>query len=403
MDRAGLARKLGALPGAREGRPQVVEERDPAAFLRRFAAAAAGAGSLFLADPAWGPAERAALHGTMGEAGEEDPERGWLMIPTGGSSGRIKFARHDQETIAAAVGGFGAHFRVEVVNCVGVLPLHHVSGLMAWMRAALTGGQYLPWDWKRLEAGERPAAPAGPGWFLSLVPTQLQRLLGDPEAAAWLRRFQAVFVGGGPLWPDLAESAARAEIPLSPGYGMTETAAMVAALAPADFLAGRRSCGAPLPHARISLTSDGRVRIDSRALFRGYFPDWSESDAFETEDLGSFDERGELTLLGRRDALIVTGGEKVDPAEVEAALRASGQFRDVAVLGVPDPEWGEAVVAVHPAGPPPPDAARVAAALAALAPFKRPRRIVALADWPRNAQGKINRSELARRIGLVSG
>src|SRR6185312_3796157 len=149
MDRAGLARKLGALPGAREGRPQVVEERDPAAFLRRFAAAAAGAGSLFLADPAWGPAERAALHGTMGEAGEEDPERGWLMIPTGGSSGRIKFARHDQETIAAAVGGFGAHFRVEVVNCVGVLPLHHVSGLMAWMRAALTGGQYLPWDWKR--------------------------------------------------------------------------------------------------------------------------------------------------------------------------------------------------------------------------------------------------------------
>jgi O-succinylbenzoic acid--CoA ligase len=381
----------------------VVEERDPAAFLRRFAAAAAGTGPVFLADPAWGPAERAALHGAMGEAGEEDPERGWLMIPSGGTSGRIKFARHDHETIAAAVQGFCSGFGIGRVNCVGILPLHHVSGLMAWMRAALTGGEYLPWDWKRLEAGDRPGVSAGPGWFLSLVPTQLQRLLGDPEAAAWLRRFHAVFVGGGPLWPDLAEAAAKAAIPLSPGYGMTETAAMVAALAPADFLAGRRSSGAPLPHARITLTHDGRVRINSLALFRGYFPDWSESDEFETEDRGALDERGHLTILGRRDSLIVSGGEKVDPAEVEAALRASGQFEDVAVIGVPDPQWGEAVVACHPAGPRPPDPARVAAALAALAPFKRPRRIVALADWPRNAQGKISRAELARRIGLVSG
>ncbi|HVW22381.1 MAG TPA: AMP-binding protein [Opitutaceae bacterium] len=402
MDRAGLARKLGALAGPRQDRPVVVEERDPAAFLRRFSAAAAGAGPVFLADPSWGPAERAALHGAMGAAGEEDPERGWLMVPTGGSSGRIRFARHDQETIGAAVGGFCAGLGAERPSFVGVLPLHHVSGLMAWMRAALTGGAYLPWDWKRLAAGERPEAPGGPGWFLSLVPTQLQRLLGDPEAAAWMRRFQAVFVGGGPLWPDLAEAASRARIPLSPGYGMTETAAMVATLPPEGFLAGRRTSGAALPHARLSLTREGRVRVNSPALFRGYFPDWSEGDEFETEDLGALDGRGELTLLGRRDALIVTGGEKVDPAEVEAALRASGQFEDVAVVALPDPQWGEAVVACHPAGPRAPDAARVAAALAVLAPFKRPRRIVALADWPRTAQGKINRSELARRIGLVS-
>src|SRR4029077_18639896 len=126
--------------------------------------------------------------------------RGWLMIPSGGTSGQLKFARHDEETIAAAVGGFCSHFQVARVSCVGVLPLHHVSGLMAWMRAALTGGKYLPWDWKRLERGDRPARMPE-SCFLSLVPTQLQRLLSSSEAVAWLRGFDAVFVGGGPLWP----------------------------------------------------------------------------------------------------------------------------------------------------------------------------------------------------------
>jgi O-succinylbenzoic acid--CoA ligase len=116
-----------------------------------------------------------------------------------------------------------------------------------------------------------------------------------------------------------------------------------------------------------------------------------------TEDLGRIDERGHLHVLGRRDAVIITGGKKVQPLEVEAALRASGEFDDVAVLGLPDGEWGEAVVACYPSGARAPDLIR---AVGELATYQRPKRFVAIAaaDWPRNTQGKVNRAELLRRI-----
>jgi O-succinylbenzoic acid--CoA ligase len=385
----------------------VVDERDPEAFMEAFSKAVAESERVFLADPAWGPRERSALSTLVGMA-PESPEGGWLMIPSGGTSGELKFARHDEGTISAAVMGFCGHFGVERANSVGVLPLHHVSGFMAWMRAALTGGQYLPWDWKRLEAGEFPAVTAstGPGgprredWYLSLVPTQLQRLLSHDrasDAVKWLRAFDAVFLGGGPAWPELLAAAAEAAIPVSLVYGMTETAAMVAAQHPEGFLAGDRTSGSAMPHATIGLTAAGLVRISGESVFRGYHPGSRDSREITTEDLGSIDEKGRLRILGRSDAVIITGGKKVDPAEVEAALRATGEFSDIAVVGLPDPEWGQVVTACFPESVLPPDFARAAAGLSALAAFKRPRRFVSMAEWPRNAQGKLNRAELVRR------
>ena len=97
---------------------------------------------------------------------------------------------------------------------------------MARVRCAETGGRHVAWSWKRLEAGERPELDPSQGdWVLSLVPTQLQRLLAAPAAVAWLRGFKVIFVGGGPVWPELAAAAARAGLRLSLSYGMTETAA----------------------------------------------------------------------------------------------------------------------------------------------------------------------------------
>jgi O-succinylbenzoic acid--CoA ligase len=328
---------------------------------------------------------------------------GWLGIATGGTSGGVKFARHDERTLGAAARGFCAHFRIERVNAVDVLPAYHVSGLMARVRCAATGGTHVAWDWKRLEAGERPERKDKDGdWVISLVPTQLQRLLGSAESVAWLRGFRAIFVGGGPVWPELAETAARAELPVSLSYGTTETAAMVAALQPEEFLAGARSCGGALPHARISIEPDGAVRIGGESVFRGYWPEASAGREVKTEDLGRFDERGQLQILGRRDAVIITGGKKVQPAGVELALRASGEFDDVAVVGVPDAEWGEIVVACYPAAGRQPDLRRVAEKMAELAGALRPKRYAALADWPRSAQGKINRVEIAARLAAMS-
>ena len=102
-----------------------------------------------------------------------------------------------------------------------------------------------------------------------------------------------------------------------------------------------------------------------------------------------------MQVIGRRDAVIISGGKKIDPGEVEAVLRLTGQFSDVAVIGLPDAEWGEMVVACYPAGPKEPDAGAVDRGIADhLARHKRPKRYLRIADWPCNDQGKVNRRAL---------
>ena len=401
MERAELARALGAPSAAAEPRDVVICEGDPVRFMAAFVRAVAEGGNVFLCDPMWGAAERAQA-ASLADAETESPPsetgRGWLMIPSGGTGGQLKFARHDQDTIFAAVRGFAAHFNASPVNAVGVLPLHHVSGLMGWMRCALTGGDFLPWSWKNLEAGRRPAVAADER-FLSLVPTQLQRLLAQSGAVEWLRFFRAVFLGGGPAWPELLERAAAAHIPLVLSYGLTETAAMAAAQRPGEFLAGERGCGAALPHVRIAATAEGVLRLSGESVFRGYFPEWRAGCDFVTEDLGQVDERGQVRIAGRRDDVIITGGKKVRTAELEAALRATGEFDDVAVIGLPDAEWGQAIAVCYPAEGRAPDLAQVKRTLAdRLAPHARPKRFAAVTEWPRNAQGKLNRAALITHL-----
>lgn len=407
MERAELSEALsrwrrGAPPEKVGGGRVVVAEADGAEFMRQFAHAVAAGGEVFVCDPHWGERERAQvrtiLEETAPSAARPVAEQGWLMIPTGGSSGRLKFARHDQDTVAAAVSGFAAHFSVPRVDAIGVLPLYHVSGLVAWMRSVFTGGEYRHLAWSEVATGDVPElASGGRDWFVSLVPTQLHRLLELPRAVDWLKHFRAVLVGGGPSQAELLERAASAGLPLAPSYGMTETAAMVTALRPAEFRAGARDSGAPLAHAKLSLDAEGAVVVSAPSLFRGYYPAFREEGPFVTEDVGSLDARGHLTLLGRKDDLIITGGEKVLPAEVSAALHASGEFEAVAVLGVPDPRWGQVVVAAY-ANTRQPDFARVEAWLASrLAPFKRPKHYVAV-DWPASELGKIKRQDIARQV-----
>jgi O-succinylbenzoic acid--CoA ligase len=366
-------------------------------ILRATGCAEEYAGFTFLCDPKWGAGERAALALAAEQSKIKNQKSkialGWLCLPTGGTSGGIRFARHDELTLTEAVRGFCAHFEIRRVNVVDVLPPYHVSGLMARVRCAETGGEYRSADWKLLEAGKFPELGDRPdGWVISLVPTQLHRLLGSADAIVWLKKFRVILIGGGPIWASLAEASAKQQLPLVLSYGMTETAAMVAAQRPGEFLAGARDCGVALPHARLRLEVTGVVAVSGDSLFRGYFPHEREPGPFTTEDLGELDAHGRLRILGRRDAVIITGGKKVHPSEVEAALHASGEFADVVVLGLPDPEWGEAVVAFYPDnGAHAPDLERAARGLAG---YQQPKRFVAVRDWPRNAQGKVNRAAL---------
>jgi O-succinylbenzoic acid--CoA ligase len=223
-------------------------------------------------------------------------------------------------------------------------------------------------------------------------------LLRNEPAVAWLKSFRIIFLGGAPAWPALLDAAAARQLPVSLGYGMTESAAMVTALRPAEFLAGVRSNGSVLPHATVAIDADDRIVLGGPSLFRGYYPAWRDPAGFPTQDRGQLDASGHLHVLGRIDAVIITGGEKVEPGELEAVLRGTGQFPDVVVVGLPDARWGQQVVAVYP-GNAHPNFHQVIPATNRLADYKRPKRFIPLVGpWPANPQGKINRAELTERV-----
>lgn len=350
-------------------------------------------GYVFLRDPHWSGAQVAAFGDLKSKI--ENPQskisEGWLCVPTGGSSGGLKFVRHDEVTLSAAVSGFCAHFGLSRVNAIDVLSPWHVSGLMARVRCAATGGRHVAWEWKQMEAGVFPEISQNEPWLLSLVPTQLQRLLQSSAAREWLRRLHLIFLGGGPVWSKLADEAQAAGLPIVLSYGMTETAAMVAAQRIGDFAQGDRSSGVVMPHARIEIGEDEIVRVAGESLMRGYCGEPDLQGWFETADLGRLDSAGRLHIASRRDDVAISGGEKVNLAAIEAVLRGLPGFADVAVVALPHTEWGEAVAACFVGASPAEQVIN-----SHLVRHQRPKYWLAfaLAEWPRNAQGKLNRAVL---------
>jgi O-succinylbenzoic acid--CoA ligase len=229
-------------------------------------------------------------------------------------------------------------------------------------------------------------------------------------------------LGGAPAWAELLEQARRHRIPLALTYGMTETASQVVTLKPEAFLAGNNSCGQVLPHAQVTIRSStgellgsnqtGIITIEADSLTLGYYPEaetlnpkskivrlsaHAEVQNLKSDDLGFFDEQGYLTIIGRRSNKIITGGENVFPAEVEAAILATQLVADVCVIGLPDQYWGQVVTAVYV-----PSSLKVfPASLRAgvedkLSRFKRPKYWVPVESLPRNAQGKVNYEQLKK-------
>jgi O-succinylbenzoic acid--CoA ligase len=146
----------------------------------------------------------------------------------------------------------------------------------------------------------------------------------------------------------------------------------------------------------------GRIEVTATSLFLGYWPELRRPGAWCTDDLGTLSADGRLQVLGRADAAINSGGEKVHPAEVEAALRGTGAFSEVVVFGLFDARWGESVTAFFPAADHP-NLAEVERQLRAqLSAFKLPRRWLPVEDWPRTALGKTDRAALRRLAAATS-
>ena len=333
------------------------------------------------------------------------PKPGHILIATGGTSGKIKFVIHTWQTLTAAAQGFLDHFNQQPVNSYCVLPLYHVSGLMQAMRVWLSGGRLITQSFKQLKSGQTLTTP-DPTWFISLVPTQLQRLLATPKTKVWLSQFRAILLGGAPAWPSLLVQAA--ELPIALTYGMSETAAQVTTLLPKDFQQGTYSSGLPLPHVALAVhnltlsqpqpaNQVGRIALRSASLGLGYWPNIEfacTQDWFYPDDLGYLDERGHLYVVGRSSQKIITGGENVFPADVEAALLSTGLVQDICVVGIPDPLWGQAVAALYvPIGVATPQQLKTALKTL-LSPHKHPKYWQQVNQIPRNHQGKVNRPQV---------
>jgi O-succinylbenzoic acid--CoA ligase len=262
-------------------------------------------------------------------------------------------------------------------------------------------------------------APVDPGRaaLLSLVPTQLQRLMATAEGLAWLQQLAVIWVGGAPLPPQLAERARRAGLRLAPCYGATETAAMVCALAPDRFLAGAAGCGVPLADVQLRF-DEGAVEVRCGRLSPGWLEHGqlrplprSAQGWWRSGDAGLLGPEG-LELLGRLDGAIHSGGETVFPEQLEPRLLALAQaaglpLQAVLLLPIDDPEWGQRLVAlVRPeAGPPGPALAwpdlqhHLRQLCEPWAPAERPTRWLRCPELAQSPLGKWQRSRWRAWVG----
>jgi O-succinylbenzoic acid--CoA ligase len=305
------------------------------------------------------------------------------------------------------------------------LSLHHVAGIEILFRCVLGGGavvipcQEKPSRGTGLCSGfdydyEHEHEARGPAALLlqdigreevthvSIVPTQLYRLLRTSCGRENLKRLKAILLGGGPIPESLIREAAALELPIFTTYGLTETASQVATTRPGDALDRLLTAGRPLISGTVSVASDGEILVRGPTLFLGYLEGGRvgrplTSDGwFRTGDLGRMDDEGYLSVVGRKDNRFVCGGENVQPEEVERYLCRLTGLRAAVVVPVPDAQFGHipvAFVAMKEGGKV--NEQELAGSLTEeLARSKIPRRFLA---WPRDLEpgdAKLNRNGL---------
>ena len=278
------------------------------------------------------------------------------------------------------------------------LPPYHIAGLQVLVRSVLAGSVPVELNISAgFDVAELPSAVIRLGTgrrYTSLVAVQLAKALADPAATAALAELDAVLLGGGPAPRPVLDAAEAAGVAVVRTYGMSETAG------------GCVYDGVPLDGVLLRVPADGRIVMGGATLAKGYRnpvdPDpFAEPGWFRTEDLGTLDEAGVLTVLGRADDAISTGGLTVLPQPVEAALCAHPAISDCGVFGLADDRLGQRVVAaiVVKDGCEAPTLAALRAQVArTLDATAAPRELHVVDALPRRGIGKVDRAALVRRF-----
>jgi o-succinylbenzoate---CoA ligase len=312
-----------------------------------------------------------------------------VVVATSGSTGSPKCVvlsgaaiRASVEATHARLGGAG--------DWALALPPHYIAGLMVLARANLGGTCAVP---ARSDLSDLPrvARKLAERRYISLVPAQLNRALHRAEVTEALASFSTVLVGGGPASANVVKRALAAGIRVVTTYGMTETCG------------GCVYDGQPLQDVAVDIAQDGRILIKGSTLFTGYRlrPDLTAETlvdgTFRTSDRGRWDA-GRLVVLGRMDDIVITGGHKVDLVDVEQSVQrwAARHGAHGAVLGVDDPVWGTAIIAVL-------DSPRSLDELQAgvresLPAYAVPRELIYLDQFPWLANGKPDRVAIRSMI-----
>lgn len=342
----------------------------------------------------------------------------WAVMLTSGTTGRARPVPITHGNLAASARGAVERLRLDSADrWLTTLSLAHIGGLALVHRAAWTGcalvvrPRFDPSDVADLLLAGRIS-------HASLVPTMLVDLLDvlqarAAESGAPVRppALRCLLIGGARTSGGIVDRALRARLPVALTYGLTEATSQVATAPPEAVREKPGSVGKPLPgvHLRIRRPDGegvgeiqvrgptvapllpaptGAVRIGSDGWLR-------------TGDLGRVDPDGDLFVVGRSSDRIITGGVNVDPAEVEEALARHPHVAEVAVIGLPDPRWGERVVAVvvpAPDGPPPTTQELLHFSRPVLSAPRRPRQVIVVDALPRGPGGKLDRAEVARRV-----
>ncbi len=384
------------------------------AFADAAATAAAGVEGLRLAR---------APSGSGSPSGEGPPAAGFdleapqCLIHTSATTGRPKgvlltYGNHWWNAIGSALNlGVSREDR-----WLAPLPLYHVGGLAILWRSVIYGIPAVVHEAFDPEAANREIDQGGIT-IVSVVSTMLRRMLDARGPRPYPDTLRCVLLGGGPAPRGLLEECLERGVPVACTYGLTEAASQVATLPPSELRAKLGSAGRPLPPFEIRIEapdgggdceagSAGEILVRGPAVMLGYAgrPEASAQALrdgwLHTGDLGYLDGDGYLYVLDRREDLIVSGGENVYPAEVEAVLLEHPLVEEACVVGISDDEWGQRVVAaVRPRPGPRPDIEELRRFCARrIAGYKLPSRLILTGEIPRTPSGKIKRSEVRRRV-----
>ncbi|HEV6964959.1 malonyl-CoA synthase [Roseateles sp.] len=332
------------------------------------------------------------------------------ILYTSGTTGRSKGAMLSHGNLLANAETLKAYWDWQAGDVLlHALPIFHVHGLFVASHGALLNGSPMLW-FNRFDAAAVARRLPEATVFMG-VPTLYVRLLQEPVLDC--RHMRLFISGSAPLLIETwREWQARTGHLILERYGMSETLMLTSnPCRPDDGERIGGTVGPALPGVGLRIVGDdgspcgvgeiGHVQVRGPSVFNGYWQmpektaeEFTADGWFRTGDVGRLDERGYLTLIGRSKDLIISGGFNVYPAEVEGFLNELPGVGESAVIGVPHPDLGEAVVAVvTPRGQPEPEAL-IAALKARIAGFKVPKRILVAPELPRNAMGKVQKKLL---------